>query len=98
MPRHLSSVFLGMAYAAQLTCTFARYFYDYNILSLQRGYVESKFVNNVYDALQEAEKHTGFNLGSCPEIAVLGCGPAPEMVAVQVQFTVTCAELRSLPL
>ena len=75
MPRHLSSVFLGMAYAAQLTCTFARYFkdgcfYDYNSLSLQRGYVDSKFVQtaeNVYDALEEAEKHTSFNLGSCPE-------------------------------
>ncbi len=67
------------------------YFYDYNSLSLQRDYVKKKFVQTaekVYDALTEAQKHTIFTLGSCPEIVVLGCGPVPEMVAVKVEFAV----------
>lgn len=82
---------------------FARYheydlFWDYNSLSLQRDYVTKKFVQtaeHVYDALMEAQKHTSFTLGSCPEIAVLGCGPVPEMVAVKVEravYTPACSK------
>lgn len=67
------------------------YFWDYSSLSLQRDYDEKKFVQtarNVYDALMKARGKTSFTLGSCPEIVVLGCGPAPEMVAVKVDFAI----------
>ena len=67
------------------------YYWDYSSLSLQRDLVDKKFLQtaeNVFDALMEARKHTRFSLGSCPEILVLGCGPAPEIVAVKVEFAV----------
>ena len=38
----------------------------------------------MYDALVKAKKQLCFNLGSFPEIVILGCGPAPEIVAVKV--------------
>lgn len=69
------------------------YFRDYSSLSLQRDLVEKKFVSTVakvYAALTKAQKLTKLTLGSCrtPEIVVLGCGSAPEMVAVKVQLAV----------
>jgi len=47
-----------------------------------------KTTRNVYDALMKARRKTTFILGSCPEVVVLGCGPAPEMDAVKVDFPI----------
>ncbi|KAL0039691.1 hypothetical protein WJX77_005282 [Trebouxia sp. C0004] len=62
--------------------------WNYDSLSLQRDYVQRKFVQtagNVYDALIKAQIPTDIlKMGSCLEVVVLGCGPAPEMLAVKV--------------
>ena len=63
------------------------WFADYSSLSFQESTCRvQETAENVYDALVKAKKQISFSSGSSrsPEIVILGCGPAPEMVAVKV--------------
>lgn len=68
-------------------------YWNYGLLSLQREYVRRKFTQtaqNVYHALVKSLDHTNMDMGLNPTIVLLGCGPAPEMVAVKAKLRLTC--------